>query len=89
MQNNRNFKPRQKPHKAIIAKMKENYFSAKHDAKLKNFTKEEEVELCYLQNEIERRWFRFFADHYIDDTVKAYCQIVEKAPSKITAMNKR
>lgn len=73
---------RQKPHKRIIAKMKDDYFGARNESRRKVFSKEEEVELCYLQDEIERRWFRFFADHYIADTVVRYCQIIIKAPLK-------
>lgn len=73
---------REKPHKKIIARMKDDFFSAKNEAKRKSFTKEEEIELCYLEDEIGRRWFRFFADHYIDGTLKKYCEIVDKAPYK-------
>lgn len=73
---------REKPHKRVIAKMKDDFFHAKYDAKRKQFTKEQEIELCYLEDEISRRWFRFFADHYINDTLKQYCVIVDSAPYK-------
>lgn len=74
------FQRREKPHKKVIAAMKEEYFHAKNEAKRRAFTKEQEIELCYLEDEIGRRWFRFFADHYIDETVKQYCQIINNAP---------
>lgn len=71
---------RDKPHKRIINQMKEKYFHARSEARHKNFSKQQQVDLCYLQHEIETRWFRFFADHYIQDTVDTYCSIVHNAP---------
>lgn len=71
---------REKPHKRIINQMKEKYFHARSEARYKNMTKQQEIDLCYLQHEIETRWFRFFADHYIKDTVDNYCDIVYSSP---------
>lgn len=67
---------RHKPHKKLINDMKERFFSARSTARSKNFPRKIEEELCYLQNEIETRWFRFFADHYIEKAVDDYCNLV-------------
>lgn len=73
---------REKPHKKMIAKMKDDFFSAKNESRRKMFTKTQEIELCYLEDEIGRRWFRFFADHYLTDPLKQYCGIINNAPYK-------
>lgn len=67
-----------KPHKKIINDMKDRYFTAKTEARSRRFSKAQEIDLCYLQDEIERRWFRFFADHYITETVDQYVALVYK-----------
>lgn len=73
---------REKPHKKMIAKMKDDFFSAKNESRRKTFTKTQEIELCYLEDEIGRRWFRFFADHYLTEPLKQYCGIINNAPYK-------
>lgn len=73
---------RHKPHKRIIAEMKDRYFAAKSEARRKNLSKEQEVELSYLQDEIDRRGFRFFADHYIADSLNNFCNIIDAAPAR-------
>ncbi len=76
------YQRKEKPHKRIIAQMKENYFAAKSEARNRSFTKEQEIELCYLEDEIGRRWFRFFADHYLTETLNEYCAIINNAPKR-------
>lgn len=71
---------KEKPHKKIINKMKKDYIHAKNDARRRRLSKEQQVDLAYLQDKIERYWFRFFADHYIMDDVKRFCEIVDSAP---------
>ena len=73
---------REKPHKRVIAKMKEDFFTAKNESRRKSFSKSQEIELCYLEDEIGRRWFRFFADHYLTEPLKQYCKIIHNAPYK-------